>query len=380
MLEQAARRLLDATGPDDVVARLGGDEFIVALGDSDGRRASRIASAVLEVFRAPFELENRSLVLTASIGIAVGSERATAETLIRDADIALYKAKDSGRNQVAVFGSRLRREAWRRLGTESDLRDALSRDDIVAHYQPIYDLATGAVVSAEALARWTNTAGRTVPPDQFIPVAEECGLIIPLGQRILDEVSLALPSLEGALGNDRAIVWVNVSTRQLDEPFFVEEVVGWARERGLLGRVGLEITESVLGRNDALTHAAVESLARAGFLVAIDDFGTGYSSLSRLANYPVDLIKIDRSFVRNLGTDTGARIVRTIVELTHSLGAHACAEGVESDEELEVLRRLGVDRVSGFRLCPPRPLPQLADAARAGTDLLRSVCRIPRAG
>jgi diguanylate cyclase (GGDEF)-like protein/PAS domain S-box-containing protein len=375
LLVQAAQRLSAAVRPADLVARLGGDEFVVGVPGAAPDELDAIATRIVHAFREPFTVSARRLVVSTSVGVARAGASSTPESLVRDADAALYRAKDAGRDQVAWFDQSLRESAWRRLATEADLREALQPPamTIQPYYQPVYDLRSGDIVATEALARWAHPERGLLSPASFIPVAEETGLIVDLGWVMLDAAGAALPSLSPTFTPRAGRVWVNVAARQLDEPGFVDDLLRWAEDRAVNGRVGLEITESALTRDLTSAQAALHRLADHGFAIAIDDFGTGFSSLSRLAQFPVDVIKIDQSFVADLDTDAGRGIVMSVVSLAHSLGATACAEGVEHDRQLQVLTDLGVDLVSGYHLCPPVALSRFGTAAPAGTDRIRTI-------
>ena len=370
LLVLAARRLQEIVPPSGMTARLSGDDFIIgvpAIGEADARS---LANRMLDTLRLPFTVGERRLFVTASIGMARASRGASAENLMRDADHALHQAKKAGKDCMATFDEGVRQQVEDRLAIGSDLRDALQRRELGPHYQPIFDTVTGAAVGAEALARW-STAGRGfVSPAMFIPVAEETGLVMALGEVMTDAVTQSYEEINRSLEGTGAVVWVNVSIRQLDEPSFAALYVERVRQAGLIGRVGIEITETALACDNKIVETAVRELAAAGFPVAIDDFGTGYSSLARLSSFPVHMLKIDRSFVEGLCSETGVAVVAAIVGLGHAIGAVVCAEGIETAEQLTKLCELGVDKVSGYYLCRPAPLAQLAAGTTKGRELL----------
>jgi diguanylate cyclase (GGDEF)-like protein len=370
LLVEAGRRLRRIVRPGDLVARLGGDEFVVAITGRSEPAAVALAERVLDAFRAPFPVQDRRLVVTVSVGIAFAADGATPETLIRDADAALYQAKDAGRNRIGIFDDEVRQRVVARLGIEADLREALDRREVSAHHQPIFDVRTGAVVGVEVLARWDSAERGTVPAGVFVPIAEETGLVLGLGDVVFDRAVAAAAELDRSPSTAGATVWVNVSALQLEAPSFAPDLVVRLSRAQLLDRVGIEFTESALARDASAAEAALRLLEAAGLRLAIDDFGTGYSSLARLARHPVDVLKIDRSFVQRLGEEAGVPVVAAIVELAHAIGAEACAEGVETAEQLARLRALGVDTVSGFLLCRPVPLEDLEGGAAAGRALL----------
>jgi predicted signal transduction protein with EAL and GGDEF domain len=352
-----------------MVARLGGDEFIVAVPIAIGP-GRELADRVVNAFRLPFAVRGHRVLVTASVGVVSRSPGATRETLVRDADAALYQAKDAGRDRVAVFDEAVRRRISACLAMESDLRAALQNQEIRAHYQPIFDVRTGTAIGVEALARWQHAQRGWVSPAEFIPVAEETGLVLAVGDAMLDAVGACYDRINGSLDGPAAVAWVNVSCRQLEDPSFAGHLIRRVEQSGLMGRIGFEITETALTRDNRVAEGTVHRLAAAGFLAAIDDFGTGYSSLARLAQYPVHMLKIDRSFVEGLSSDAGTLIVSAIVDLAHAIGAKACAEGVETPEQLAILCDLGVDEASGYYLCRPGPVDDLASGVAGGRRIL----------
>jgi EAL domain-containing protein (putative c-di-GMP-specific phosphodiesterase class I) len=322
-----------------------------------------LADRVLEVVREPVTVSGRRLVTTISVGIAYCDERSTPQTLLRDADAAVYRSKGRGRNQASEFDDALRADAVARLEIENDLRVALDAGQLTVVYQPAFDAATGAVAGVEARVRWHHPTPRGVSPAEFIPLAEETGLIVPVGQRVLEVVGTDLAA--GRLGTDgNWTVWVNVSGRELAEPSYVDAVRRRHHELG--GRLGLEVTETVLHADPTAAGAALARLAAAGVKIAIDDFGTGYSSLARLTDYPIDLVKIDQSFVAQLASGKHRAIVAAAVELSHALGASAVAEGVETADQLRGVQLLGCDLVSGYHLARPVPAAEVPDAIAHG--------------
>ena len=373
LLEIARRLRAYADGSvdfDGIVGRVGGDEFVVVgrLTDVDAGRA--FLARLLETVRAPIDLAGRHFVLTTSIGIAhTGVRRElTATSMLRDADAALYRAKEGGGNRAASFDETLHERAVRRVELEAELRRALDGEDLRVVYQPAFGLADGLATGAEALVRWYHPDRGVIAPNEFIPMAEETGLIIPLGERVLDLVARHLRSRDPEPGDPPFTVWVNVSAAQFNDPAFFERLASEPMFLG--GRLGLEVTETMLLQDPQGAAAALNELSEAGVKVAIDDFGTGYSSLARLPRYPFDLLKIDQSFVR--GTDDPAfrAIVAATIQLGHGLQKRVLAEGVETPEELHTLRRLGCDEVSGFYLARPVPPADLLAAMRQGVERL----------
>lgn len=357
LLVEVARRLQDALRPGDTVARLGGDEFTVLLEDvADGASAEQVARRVLDVFRPPIRVGDHELFLSTSIGIAIADAGTPAE-VIRDADAAMYRAKSEGRSRFALFDHALHEAAVARLDLETRLRrgllDETSRALHVA-YQPIVHARDGRLAGFEALARWTEPDGTVVPPDRFVPVAEEIGLISQLGRRVLHEACRQL-------GRWRAdapeiTMAVNVSGRQLLEPGFAAEVEAALQANGLPpDALRLELTETAAADDQfAVSRALEELLRRTGVRAHLDDFGTGTSSLTFLHDFPGDALKIDRSFVFAMADDHGAsQIVRAICSLARELGIDVVAEGVETTWQLEMLREFECDYAQGFLLARP---------------------------
>jgi EAL domain-containing protein (putative c-di-GMP-specific phosphodiesterase class I) len=306
----------------------------------------------------------RRLVVSTSIGLALADADATAETLLRDADAALYLAKDHGRDQVARFDDELRTNVVTRLQTEHELRDAVSAGQMRLHYQPSFDLRTGRVAGAEALLRWEHPTRGLLAAGAFIELAEDTGLVGPLGDWVVPEACGARSVWGSEL--DDLVVWVNVSLRQLVRPGYARHLLDQiAAAGGSPDRVGIEVTESALAEDHRVPLRELRLLSGAGVRIAIDDFGTGYSSLSRLRRYPVDVLKLDRAFVADVHTRAGRAVAAAVVELAHALDAIALAEGVETAEQLEVITALGCDQASGWHLAYPVPAAELASAIGA---------------
>jgi diguanylate cyclase (GGDEF)-like protein/PAS domain S-box-containing protein len=361
LLRAFANRLREVVRPGDTVARFGGDEFVVLLDpvtdpDEPGLVADRIAATLDE----PFMAEDREVYVTVSIGLAEASDHVTGDAWLRDADAAMYRAKELGRDRVAVFDTEMRDAALIRLQIESDLRRAVERDELEVFYQPTIDLDTGRVCGAEALVRWNHPIRGLLPPNDFIPAAEEIGVIEAIGARVLERAAAAATKLAPLCDGGEFELSVNVSGRQL-QPGFDEQVRAACEEQGLSpDRLFLEITETALGLD---TEGPIDVLRRVnqlGARVAIDDFGTGYSSLTRLGQLPVDRVKIDRSFVRAIdrADDRLVRIVDAVVALAEALGISVVAEGVETPTQLAHLRRIGCPQAQGFLFARPLPLDQ----------------------
>jgi diguanylate cyclase (GGDEF)-like protein/PAS domain S-box-containing protein len=358
LLIQIARRLEGCRRAGDTVARLGGDEFTLLVeGIVDDDEAVAVAERVHRGLAPPFLLEGHEVFASASIGIALGgpaTERP--EHLLRDADTAMYRAKVRGCRH-AVFDSSMHERAMAALRLENELRRALERGELRVHYQPIVELATGRAVGVEALVRWEHRDRGLVQPGEFIPLAEETGLIVPLGRWVLEEACHALSVLPAPL-----TLSVNLSGRQLLQPDFLDELAALLAKRTLdPHRLRLELTESMLMGNGPAAMQALERLRGLGVRLCIDDFGTGYSSLSYLHELPIDALKIDRSFVQAMGEDERKiKIVQSILLLGKGLGIEVVAEGVETEAQAEALRRLGCELAQGYLFARPVPLEHLS--------------------
>jgi EAL domain-containing protein (putative c-di-GMP-specific phosphodiesterase class I) len=341
----------------DTVARIGGDEFAVVCEGAGISEAEDIAERMLNISRDPFGVEGADVYLTASIGIAVTESPTDVTTLMRQADAAMYRAKEGGRGRAVVYHPALERDDSQ-LELAGSLRQAIDREELRVHYQPILDLATRTLVRLEALVRWEHPTRGLLLPADFIPAAEHAGLIVPLGAWVLEHACRQLAGWKKAgLVAPTIRVAVNVSAHQLDHPDFVPMVTETLERVGLPPEaLQLEITESVLVRDPAITMHKLELLEAMDIGIAVDDFGTGYASLLQLKRLPIHEIKIDRSFVAGLGHDhEDEAIVSATIRMAHELGLAVTAEGVETDEQLERLRLLGCDDVQGFLFAPPRP-------------------------
>jgi diguanylate cyclase (GGDEF)-like protein/PAS domain S-box-containing protein len=348
-------RLREVLRPSDTVARLGGDEFVVLCEDleSDGA-AVRVAERVLAALDRPIVCNGHDVVSSASIGIALsGRAGATADALLRDADMAMYRAKETGRHRIEVFDNSARLRTQARLQTADELRLAVDSDQLRVVYQPIVHLGQATPTGVEALVRWQHPRRGLLTPADFIQVAEDTGLVVPLGAWVLRRACRDLTQIldQAGSGNGSDLVMsVNLSARQLSEPALVAMVESVLAEFGLAPwRLCFEITESVLMDDVDLAIALLSDLRALGVRLAIDDFGTGYSSLGYLRRFPVDIVKLDRAFVGGLGGDSAAdAIAAAVINLGHALGLSVIAEGVESEEQLTVLRALGCDRAQGY--------------------------------
>ena len=358
LLVEVAARLGRLVRPGDVVARLGGDEFAVLLDGVEGMAvAERVAERVVEAFTSPLTFSGKEITLGASIGIAHGDPNyADPADILRDADTAMYKAKGEGKGRFRIFDRAMHEQVVARVEMESALRQALARHELVLHYQPLIDLRTGRIKAFEALLRWQNAERGMVGPDAFIPLAEETGLIEPIGEWVVATAARQLRVWRDRFPAYDLTMNVNLSGRQFRKPHLADALDGLVRAEAIdPAFVRLEITETVMMGTGTGSQDVLEALKSMGFRLAIDDFGTGYSSLAYLHKFPVDSLKIDKSFVKNLREPQVARIARTIVDLSRSLDAAVTAEGIEDEEQLAVLRGLGVDSGQGYFFSRPVP-------------------------
>jgi diguanylate cyclase (GGDEF)-like protein/PAS domain S-box-containing protein len=369
LLIVVAERLQRATRLSDTVARLGGDEFAVLLEDLDGETdVLAIVSRMRDALHHPLTIDGRVLTMTASVGVAHATSGADADTLLRNADVAMYEAKEAGKARHAVFEPAMYDAIMERLRLESDLREA-STDPTLAGFslvfQPIVELATGTAYGLEALLRWQHAERGATSPVEFIPLAEHTGMIVPIGAWVLRQSCLQLRAwqeLWAAEGRDASTlpcVTINISGRQLAEPDFVDTVALTLKSTGVPPhRVTLEITESVIMQRTEATLATLEALKELGLRLAIDDFGTGYSSLSYLQRFPVDVLKIDRSFVDGVARGASdAALARTIIALGDTLGLRTVAEGIEDRAQRDQLRLLGCHLGQGYLFSRPLTAP-----------------------
>jgi diguanylate cyclase (GGDEF)-like protein/PAS domain S-box-containing protein len=356
VLTEAARRLQRVTRVGDTVARFGGDEFVVICEDLENEaEAYALAVRVNDAFRRPLLVGDRSLSLTVSVGVASTTDDGTrAHELIRDADIAMYRAKAEGRDRCVIFDDALRDSALRRLELETELRRAIDSYQLVLDYQPIVSLTTGDISGVEALVRWRHPERGTIAPHEFIPLAEDTGLIVALGEWVLADACLQGHRWHG-LHPDLTIS-VNLSAHQVHHPDLMGVVRAALNVSGMDPRLlSLELTESVLMRDPDVAAMTLHGLKRLGVGLSLDDFGTGYSSLAYLHQFPIDVIKIDRSFVAGLGSSPQDSVVCTaIVGLADALGLSTIAEGVETQHQLQRLTQLGCTAAQGYYLARPQ--------------------------
>jgi diguanylate cyclase (GGDEF)-like protein len=384
LLVQVAERLLSATRGSDTVARLGGDEFAVLIENArQPHDAVSVAERVLQALRTPFVLAGpdgaggAEAVVGTSVGIAQGAPHgarpagdaaAAVDALLRDADLAMYRAKASGKGRYTFFEPSMHAEAVSRLGLEADLRSALARGEFRLVYQPIVALADARVEGVEALVRWEHPLRGTVSPGEFIPLAEETGIIVPLGRWVVQEACRQARAWADAGVGEGLTVTVNVSGRQVYDPGFVDDVRHALAAAGVdPRRLVLELTESVMIDRPELALERFTALKALGLRLAIDDFGTGYSALSYLQRFPIDVLKIDRSFVDGLrkGGAQGS-LARTIVALGQALSLRTVAEGIEDAEQRAALREVGCPLGQGFLFA--RPMDPDAMAGLLGAD------------
>jgi diguanylate cyclase (GGDEF)-like protein len=378
LLTEVARRLQEVMRTQDTVARFGGDEFVVLCEDFvDERDVVRISERLVRALTTPITIGETELTVTTSIGVAMTADaQASPDSLVRDADAAMYRAKELGRNRYELFDDALRVRAVERLRVESELRRALTAGELVVHYQPKVNLGDGRLVGVEALVRWEHPERGLVPPMEFIPVAEETGLIGPLGAWVLEEACATAqrwrmdhPELRGM------VLAVNLSSRQLTQSDLVPTVERILESSGFpASLLCLEITESVLMNDAEDTTRVLTDLKRLGVRLAVDDFGTGYSSLSYLTRFPIDVLKVDRSFVANLSEQADSwSIVAAVIGLSRSLGLSTVAEGVEDEAQASILRSLGCELAQGYHYARPQPAEDvealLLAPPRAATDL-----------
>jgi len=370
LLKGVADRLRACVREVDTVGRLGGDEFTLLLPEvGRGEDAAKIAEKILDAVGRPFQLDGRELFVTTSIGIGVHpSDGDDPETLLKSADSAMYRAKELGRNNYQLFTAAMNERAMSRLSLENGLRHALEREEFVVHYQPQVSIDSGRLVGMEALVRWNHAEKGLVAPGEFIPLAEDSRLIIPLGQWILAAACRqAVRWHEAGLTHLR--VAVNLSVRQLQHPDLIRDVEGALSAAGLSpGRLELEVTESAAMQNVELTLSALLALREMGVRISMDDFGTGHSSLSHLKQFPVDAVKIDKSFVQDMTIDPyDAVIVSSVIGMAHSLRLKVVAEGVETAEQFQFLRQRGCDEAQGYLFSEPRPADALDGILRTLT-------------
>ena len=365
VLLTVAGRLRQVVRPSDTVARFGGDEFVVVCEEVEGvGEATGLAQRIAASLEEPFAVEGGEVFLSMSVGVSMAGPGSSAEELLRDADAAMYRAKEQGRSRIEFFDEGMRTEAGIRLEIQNALHRAIERDELRLLYQPVIDLPTGRMVGVEALLRWAHPGQGMLPPALFVPMAEELGLIVPIGAWVFANAATQWAEWQrSAPQHPPMMLAVNLSTRQLREPGLVDGFRRIIEDTGIdATNVCLELTETVLMADPDLYLQPLRDLKALGFHLAVDDFGTGHASLSYLKRFPFDVLKIDRSFVRGLGRDEADRaIVRGVIDMAHALGLQVVAEGIEDREHLVQLRALGCDLAQGYYIA--RPLPAEAISA-----------------
>ena len=370
LLKEVANRLKTAVNDTDVVARIGGDEFAIIVGQSESEQLRKMASRILQAFEKPFHIKGHKLFTTPSIGISMFPEQGhSMNVLLKNADAAMYKAKEEGKNRYVFFDEQLHEKLSKRLMVEERLRRAIEEDALSLYYQPQVDLETEKVLGFEALLRWNDKHLGMVSPVEFIPIAEETGLIDPIGNWVLKTACQQLKDWE-QIGLTDVTVAVNVSLRQFQNPHFIAEVKEVLQETELSpDLLKIEITESTLQDLD-MARDVLEELQSLGIQIAIDDFGTGYSSLSYLKNLPVNYLKIDKSFMEELSVNTISPIVKTIISMGRNMNFSVIAEGIETADHVNFLRENKCHVGQGYLFS--RPL-QASDIENYFQDKLKTV-------
>ena len=373
LLQSVAERLASCVRVSDTVCRQGGDEFVILLAEiARMQDATQVAEKLLAAFALPHVIDGQELHITLSIGISIyPDDGKDVDTVIQNADTAMYHAKENGRNMYQFFTATMNTQAVHRQFIESSLRRALRNGEFLLHYQPQVDLVSGAMTGSEALIRWLDPSLGLILPSQFVPIAEECGLITPIGNWVLREACQQTQQWLKA-GLPAVPISVNISAIEFRQKGFLEGVALILKETGLPARLlELELTESILMHDAEISLSALDSLKNLGVLLAIDDFGTGYSSLSYLKRFPINTLKIDQSFVKNLATDADdATIVSAVIGMGINLKQRVIAEGVETREQLSFLQARQCNAGQGYLFSPPLPAADFARLLVVGNDLL----------
>ena len=364
LIQSVAKRLLGEFRDADTIARLGGDEFLIVVENvADEREVVELADRLLRAFDESYIIKGNELFVTTSVGVTLYPEDgSTPDILIKNADMAMYQSKAKGKNAYFLFTEEMNERVAKRINLENDMRQALKERQFTVYFQPKVNQRTGAVTGMEALVRWVKPDGTIVSPVEFIPLAEETGLIVPLGEFVLEASCKAMQIFDG-VGCGDIKVSVNLSPIQFEQEDLVEMVIDNLERNGLASsRLELEITESTLMTDVQTSIAKLNLLVDHGISIAIDDFGTGHSSLYYLKNFPIDVLKIDRSFVRDITEDVSdAQIVETIIMMAHNLGMTVVAEGVETKEQLELLDSFGCKTIQGYYYSKPLPLEEVIE-------------------
>jgi diguanylate cyclase (GGDEF)-like protein/PAS domain S-box-containing protein len=367
LLQAVAQRIIQTTRSSDTVARLGGDEFAVLLeGIATSGEAQGVAESLIETLSAPFALNTVEVRVAASIGVAFSTSAAGTESLLSNADIAMYHAKAGGKNRYTVFEPRMQDVLHERLRLEADIGRALEQQEFFLEYQPIVDLGTGSLLGVEALVRWRHPEAGMLMPNQFIPVAEECGHIVRLGRWVLMEACRALYSWRSCVAGGAGLrVAVNISGRHLEHGALLQDVADALASSGLEpANLVIELTESTIMYNTDANLERLQQLKALGIRLAIDDFGTGYSSLSYLHRFPIDILKIDRSFVSRLtNSENGPELARAVITLGETLGLDTVAEGIELEPQVSSLLELGCVAGQGFLFAKAGALEELSNSS-----------------
>jgi diguanylate cyclase (GGDEF)-like protein/PAS domain S-box-containing protein len=365
LLVAVARRIDDQLRSEDVLARFGGDEFAVLLENVvDTSEAIRVARRIAEALRKPFTVSDHRVTVSTSVGIALGSVRTTdPEEMLRDADNAMYKAKEQGPGRYKVFDPAMQARAQERLRLEAELRRAVEQEEFVLHYQPIVSLRDGSMVGFEALLRWRHPKKGLQQPSAFLPLAEEKDLVLPIDGWVLQEACRQARLWEADYPSASLVAMVNLSSRQLEGGGLASSIEEALRQAALkVHTLSLDINERVLLKASEDNVRTLEDLKKMGIRLQLDDFGTGYSSISYLKRFPVDGVKIDKSFVEGLGEDTtDMALVQTIIDLCHTLGLEVLAEGIETPEQAALLKELGCDLGQGYYFARPLPSDKFAE-------------------
>jgi diguanylate cyclase (GGDEF)-like protein len=368
LLIHVGQQLRRCVRPGDTVARIGGDEFVLVCLDLTGPDAAvAIAERVHDALAEPCAVAGQEVSTSASIGIAMADARGTAETLLRNSDAAMYVAKNGGRGRHVLFHEDMAGPTTERFQLESDLRRALANDEIEVHYQPLVDVTTGQILEVEALVRWSHPQRGMLAPAAFLDIAQECGLLVALGRKVLRQACVDVARLREELARPDLKVCVNLSAAELAQRDLTDLVVTALHDAGLEpSALCLELTETGMIAATVETITQLEGLKQLGVTLALDDFGTGFSSLTYLQRFPVDMIKTDRSFITDMCTKTeDATIVAAVVGLARALGLRSVAEGVETEEQLSQLREIGCDLAQGYYFARPLSIAALRDLLQA---------------
>jgi diguanylate cyclase (GGDEF)-like protein len=357
LVKEVSNRLRTCMRSDGTIARMGGDEFTVLVEDvSDPSDAIRVAQRIESAFERPFVLEGHEVFKSASIGIALATPETSAEAVLQNADIAMYRAKDHGKACTELFDRTMHEQVMSRLLLEDMLRYALQNDELTLHYQPIVAVDTRAVQGFEALLRWQPAGSTSIPPSSFVPIAEQCGLIVPISEWVLKTACLEVASWGEMHSADPPLyVSINISSRHFSHAGFIGHVKDALQESAVDPElITIELTETLAMNDVAATEQTMSQLRTLGVKLSIDDFGTGYSSLSYLRRFPVDTLKIDQSFVKTMDAENYA-IIKTIVGLARNLDLRVVAEGVETANQHQLLALAGCESAQGYLFAEPMP-------------------------